>query len=59
MEKRFMGMALSLAAASVLAAAPVTAFAVEGGAGAIGETGVADVDAAGEPLLPHADAVPS
>lgn len=36
MEKRFMGMALSLAAASVLAAAPVTAFAVEGGAGAIG-----------------------
>ena len=58
MEKRFMGMALSLAAASALAIAPVAAFAVEGGDGAIEENHVSALDAAGEPSLPRADVLP-
>lgn len=57
MEKRFMGMALSLAAASVFATAPA-AFAVEDGADTIEENRVSVTGAAEEPLLPHADAVP-
>lgn len=57
MEKRFMGMALSLAAASALATAPA-AFAVEGSAGAIGESRVSAAGAAEESPLPLADAVP-
>lgn len=57
MEKRFMGMALSLAAASALATAPA-AFAVEGGAGVIGEACVSVTGATEETPLPHADAVP-
>lgn len=52
-----MGMALSLAAASALATAPA-AFAVEGGAGAIGESRVSVAGAAEESPLPLADAVP-
>lgn len=57
MEKRFMGLALSLAAASALATAPA-AFAVEGGAGVIGEAHVSVTGAAEESPLPLADAVP-
>lgn len=52
-----MGMALSLAAASALATAPA-AFAVEGGAEAIGESRVSVAGAAEESPLPLADAVP-
>lgn len=58
MEKRFMGMAVSLAAASALATAPIAAFAVEGGDGAIGESHVSAIDAAEESSLPHADTLP-
>ena len=58
MEKRFMGMAVSLAAASALATAPIAAFAVEDGDGAIGESHVSAIDAAEESSLPHADTLP-
>lgn len=58
MEKRFMGMAVSLAAASALATAPIAAFAVEGGDGAIGESHASAIDAAEESSLPHADTLP-
>lgn len=58
MEKKFRGMALSLAAASALAIAPITAFAVEGGDGAIEENHVSALDAAGESSLPHTDVLP-
>lgn len=58
MEKKFRGVALSLAAASALAIAPITAFAVEGGDGAIEENHVSALDAAGESSLPHTDVLP-
>lgn len=63
MEKRFMGIALSLAAASAIAAsslaiAPVAAFAVEGEAGDVEENHISEVDAAGGGSLPNADAMP-
>lgn len=58
MEKKFRGMTLSLAAASALAIAPITAFAVEGGDGAIEENHVSALDAAGESSLPHTDVLP-
>lgn len=58
MEKKFRGVALSLAAASALAIAPITAFAVEGGDGAIEENHVSALDAAGESSLPQTDVLP-
>lgn len=58
MEKKFRGVALSLAAASALAIAPIAAFAVEGGDGAIEENHVSALDAAGESSLPHTDVLP-
>lgn len=58
MEKKFRGVALSLAAASALAIAPITAFAVDGGDGAIEENHVSALDAAGESSLPHTDVLP-
>lgn len=58
MEKKFRGMALSLAAASALAIAPIAAFAVEGGDGAIEENHVSALDAAGESSPPHTDVLP-
>lgn len=58
MEKKFRGMALSLAAASALAIAPIAAFAVEGGDGAIEENHVSALDAAGESSLSHTDVLP-
>lgn len=58
MKKRFMGIALSLAAASALATAPAAAFAVEGGTGSVEEQRVSEAVAADGTLSTPADALP-
>lgn len=58
MKKRFMGIALSLAAASAFATAPAAAFAVEGGTGSVEEQRVSEAVATDGTLSTPADAVP-
>lgn len=58
MKKRFMGIALSLAAAPALATAPAAAFAVEGGTGSVEEQRVSEAVAADGTLSTPADALP-